>query len=44
MYEKILILQVFSKSRSIFIEKTLVFEEKWGELYKKVFVGFTSVQ
>ena len=36
IYEKVLVLQVLSKSRSIFCEKSLFFFRKWGELYEQV--------
>ena len=42
MNEKVMVLEVSSKSRSIFIEKTLVFKAKWGELYESVLVLQTS--
>ena len=38
MYEKVFVLQISSKSVSVFIEKAFVFKATWCEMYEKVFV------
>ena len=42
MYEKVLVLQVFSKRRSNFVKKHWFIYAKWGDMYENI--GFTSTQ